>query len=94
MTLPPMIMLLRIGGKGRKGFPFLLPVGLVWPFVAALFALIVPLAVVVMMIRRRNARRIMRIAAFAWQVMLILCALRGLRVQVKDPTDNVDIGIW
>ncbi len=94
MTLPPMFVLIRIGKNGRRGFPLWLPILLAWPFIAAMGALAALLVVLVMLVKGSGARRIALIAIATWRVALVVCALRGLRVRVRDNDRPIDIGVW
>ena len=83
--IPVLLVHLRLGR-----LRLWLPVFLVWPLLLALFILVFPFAFIYSLLK-------LRLRAFqAWflgvpQVYSLLCALRGVRVLVRDPRTRFEI---
>ena len=81
MTIPPSIVWVQVAGRGGWGVPIILPVVLVWPVAVALWLVTLPVrAVVALALRRRGLGRSLLLGPPA--VFRVLCALRGLRLDV------------
>ena len=74
----PLLALLRVGRRGRRGFPLWIPLFLVWLLLAPLaLLLLLPFAVVCLALRVKPLLAL----SVGWQ---LLCGLRSTRVEVES----------
>ncbi len=91
MMLPPALVRVRVQGDERR-MRLWLPVFLLWPLLAALAALAVPVCALVAALQRR--RGLARLILLAVPLALyLLCSLRGLRVDVAGRDGRVFVSI-
>lgn len=90
MMWPPMLLVLRIESPGKKRLNLWLPLLLLWPLVLCLALLLLPLLVIVALClrTRQEGRRLLRMIG---QGYAACCALRGLRVEVRQGAEQVKI---
>jgi hypothetical protein len=88
MSWPPLLMHLRMKGYGMPSLSLWIPLFLIWPFVAVLFILLSPFLLVLLLVAFFMFS--VRLNPFELCVNLyqILCALRGLVVEVEVPRDR------
>ena len=88
MMLPPMIMRLRIGQEGHRGFSLWLPLFLILPIVLlfALAAYVLALAGAILLLRWRWVPFIFISPLYIYRC---ICALKGLQVNVEKPSEHV-----
>lgn len=89
MILPPAILRLSIVDNGRRVIGLWLPLFLLWPLMLAVVAALPVLMAVGLFIPRRM--RLRRALLSSWWWVTAFCALRGLRIDVKDRADRVYI---
>ena len=74
----PLLALLRVGRRGRRGFPLWIPLFLVWLLLAPLaLLLLLPFVIVCRALRLKPLLAL----AVGWQ---LLCGLRSTRVEVQS----------
>lgn len=88
--IPPILIKPHIAEGGKNKFRLWLPLFLIWPLMAALLALLSPIILIILMAIWVSAPRrpLFRSLAFSYQ---LLCALRGLEVEVVEPDSLVKI---
>ncbi|MCX6377784.1 MAG: hypothetical protein NTU88_17435, partial [Armatimonadetes bacterium] len=83
------ILRIRISEKGERGFRLWIPLFLFWP-VLVLVAFIAPVVIVASpRLRRRSSVKSVLMSGPCF--LEALCAVRGLRVDVRDEQDCVSI---
>lgn len=85
MILPPSILRLRLRRPKRRGVNLVLPLILIWPIVLALALVLWPVGLVVA-VRYGKLRAAVRALPC---VFIVMCALRGLRIDVVDAEERV-----
>lgn len=92
MMLPPATMRLRIVEGGRKKIGLWLPIFLLWPLLLVVVLLAVPLYLVLLLVSPfvPKANKVVKAIPAIYSV---ICALKGLTVDVKDENENVLIKI-
>jgi len=81
--IPPTLLRLHIAQTGNRGFRLWFPLILLWP----LFLLFLPLVLLAGLFTFHPLR-------FTAEIYQLLCALRGLMVDVRQPDNIVKIHIW
>jgi hypothetical protein len=90
----PLVLRLRIGSAGHKGFGLWLPFFLVWILLFAIFLLLLPLMILVEVVLSVAGKYIPVIRMF-WFALSIMTKLPGTEIHVKNPHGkNVDISIY
>ncbi|MHB0937293.1 MAG: hypothetical protein ACYDCO_21460 [Armatimonadota bacterium] len=89
MMLPPSIARIRIADEGRGRVNLWLPLILIWPVLLALGVVLAPLVLIAALATWSRYGRMLLYGGP--QLFVVLCALRGLRVQVADGRDQVCI---
>lgn len=91
MILPPVLVRVRVQGDERR-MRLWFPVFLLWPLLAVLAALAVPVCALAAALHRRRglARPILLAVPF---LLYLLCSLRGLRVDVTGGDGRVFVSI-
>ena len=92
MSLPPSYIRVRTTGGGRKRRNLRLPMILIWPLAAALWAALLPLILLVTLLcgRFRRAKALLMLGP---QAFGLYCALRGLHVHVEEAGGEVLVDI-
>lgn len=81
---PPLLMRLRIRGKGKRGFSLWIPLLLIWPFFLFFGLLLTPFVLIAAFVFE-----IGNLGEIFKQVYLVVCATRGLTVNVLDSNAEV-----
>lgn len=89
MMFPPSIARIRIVDEGRRGINLWLPLVLLWPVVLVLGLLLSPLVIIAALATWPRYGRLLLLGGP--RLFELLCALRGLRVQVEDGKDRVHV---
>lgn len=92
MIFPPSILRIRIVKKGKKKLGLWLPVFLLWPVILALLVLLLPLLFVLAICLRRGAKGRMIVGGLP-QLLVIACALRGLKVDVEEDDQRIQVSL-
>ena len=92
MIFPPSILRIRIVKKGKKKLGLWLPLFLLWPVILALLVMLLPLLFVLAICPRRGAEGGMIVAGLP-QVFVIACALRGLKVDVQEDDQQIQVSL-
>lgn len=85
MILPPSILRIRLRRRKRRGLNLILPLILIWPIVLALALVLWPVALVVAA-HYGKLRAAVRVLP---RVFLVMCALRGLRIDLADAEERM-----
>lgn len=103
MMLPPMVLKVNIQNQGKRGFSLWIPLFVVVPFLLILFILVLPLLLLAAVLgilalvasgRGEQLPRFMFLAMVAVpSFFAILCALRGLLVDIEGKSENVYISV-
>lgn len=90
MMLPPILMKLRIAEESKSKFALWIPLVLFWPFLLLLLVIILPFYIIAFigLIWTKKGRAILHIPFAFYE---LLCAVRGLHVDVNDKDDKVKI---
>ena len=89
MMWPPSILRIRIAEKPGRGFGLWVPLFLFWPLIV-LVAFIAPVVIVASpRLRRRSS--VNSVLLSGPYLLDAFCAVRGLRVDVRDEQDCVSI---
>lgn len=91
MMLPPTIMRLRIKEQGKTGIRLWLPVFMLWPLGLIFLALLFPFLVLLLLIRP-FVPEVARVFLAIRLIYEVLCALRGLSVEVQGEGQVVMVG--
>ena len=91
----PLVLRLRIGSAGHKGFGLWLPFFLVWILLFAIFLLLLPLMILVEVILAVAGKYIPVIGMF-WFALSLMTKLPGTEIHVGNSYRNnkVDISIY
>ena len=90
MMWPPIGMCFRIGGKGGGGFGIWLPLFVLWPAACLLAIFVVPCLMILRVVCWRGMA--LRAAIFLpGRLLAVLCALRGLRLDIRGNARSVYI---
>jgi hypothetical protein len=81
MTLPPSFLRVRIRRSGRLIRDLWLPLVLIWPLVAAMFVVVLPVVLIIAAVKGQ----LRCLWALVCSAVCLFCALRGLRVEVDEP---------
>ena len=85
MTLyPPLLMNLRMREKGKRGFSLWIPLLFLWPFVLFFALLLSPFLFVATFIFEIN-----HLGQIIKQLYLVVCASRGLSVNLLDSKSEI-----
>jgi hypothetical protein len=91
MIWPPSVLHLRIHNS-RRHFRLWLPLFLIWPLMLMIFLALSPLVLVLAVVLWPSGMG--KPLLFAGPVLFrVLCALRGLEVNVEQPSERVLISI-
>lgn len=88
MIFPPSILRIRTVKKGKKKLGLWLPVFLLWPVILGLLVLLFALAICL----RRGAKGRMILAGLP-QLFVAACALRGLKVDVEQDDQRIQVSL-
>ena len=89
MILQPSFLRVRIKNSKRR-FGLWLPLFLIWPLFALIALPLLPLALVLaVLLWRRGRGKALLLAAPA--LFRLFCALRGLLIEIENPTQRVSI---
>jgi len=92
MMWPPAILRLRIAQEGRRGFHLWIPLFLFWPLIV-LVPLLAPVVIAASpKLRRRTGVKLLLLSGPC--LLDAFCAVRGLRVDVRDEQGGVSIALW
>lgn len=81
---PPLLMRLRMKEKGKRGFSLWIPLLLVWPFVLFFALVLSPFVLIAAFVFEvGNLGEILK------QVYFVICATRGLTVNVLDSKSEI-----
>ena len=85
--IPPMMMWFRF-----RWFAFWLPLFILWPIALLLWLLFLPLVMLSMLVTGRISRfwRVIRLSLATYEVV---CAMRGLRIDVRTGTTTFQIAL-
>lgn len=87
MMWPPSVLRLRIHSR-RRHFGLWLPLFLIWPLLVVLFLLLSPLVLAVAIILwRTNWGKLLLLGGP--RLFFLFCALRGLKADVKNCSEQV-----
>jgi galactitol-specific phosphotransferase system IIC component len=89
MMRPPLFLRVRFHGK-RRGFGLWLPLFLIWPLFLAGALLLLPLVLLAAIILFPFGWSL-TVLMFGPLVLRVLCALRGLHVDIRDNKEQVYI---
>ena len=91
--MPPALLYLRVPRPGRRTLALWLPIFVLWPFVGVLAAVACAAlpAVLLVAVPFGKAGVVLRCARLLPCVLSLLCALRGLRVQVAEQGRHFEI---
>ena len=92
MMWPPSILRIRIAEKPGRGFGLWVPLFLFWPLLV-LVPLLAPVVIVASpRLRRRSS--VKSVLLSGPYLLDAFCAVRGLRVDVRDEQGGVSIALW
>lgn len=92
MMFPPSILRLRIHNKQHK-FGLWLPLFLLWPLLLVLGILLLPLLLIAAVILSYRGWGIPLLLTGP-AIFGLLCALRGLKVEIGQNSEQVFISLW
>ena len=92
MIVPPAVLRVRIVEHGRRKVALWIPIFVIWPALVHLAVVSVPLIPVLFAVGLffRNVRVALQ---GGWHLFQALCALRGLRVEVRDDEEDILVHI-
>ena len=88
MIFPPMWFRIKIRQTGGHNFGLWLPLFLIWPIVLVLAILLFPFVLIVSIFQLLAGRRKLLILIFP-RFCSVICALRGMKVDVQSPDETV-----
>ena len=91
MIFPPSILRVRIVESGRRKLSLLLPLFMLWPLAVVLWLLALPILLLAAAVRWRLARPLL---IGPVRMFVIFCRLRGLRLEVSGPKDEVIVRMF
>jgi len=89
MIFPPSIARMQIIDEGQRRINLWLPLLLIWPVLLALGIVLAPLVLIAALATWPRYGRLLLFGGP--QLFGVLCAMRGLQVQVKDGSHRVNI---
>jgi len=89
MMFPPSIARILVTGEGSRKVNLWLPLILAWPLLLVLGLLLAPLVLIAALATWPRYGRTLLYGGP--QLFCVLCAMRGLRIQVVDGRDHVNI---
>jgi hypothetical protein len=91
-VIPPLVMRLKVQQGSGRGVGLWLPVFLLWIVLVAIVLPLLPLlliADVILALRRSKVS----LTGILWGVWNVLCAMRGLRVEVKGANRRDEVHV-
>jgi hypothetical protein len=92
MMCPPLVLAIRLKGRDRKSLRLWLPVVVLWPTALALGLALAPVALIVALVAR-GWRFTGKAVAAVPRAYTVLCALRGVRIDVGGESEHVYMSI-
>ena len=89
MTFPPSLLRVRVRQPGRRTRRIWLPLILLWPLAIAIFVVLLPILLIV----AAAGGNLRKFLVLTWRSFGLLCALRGLHVEVDEPDESVFVSI-
>jgi len=88
MSIPPLIMRLRVKREGRMGIRLWLPLFLVYPFLAVLVLLLLPLLILaaLLLLPLGWSRAVILVCPRLYGV---ICALKGLKADIQGEDERI-----
>lgn len=88
--MPPWLMHLAFKNPEGRGFGLWFPLFILWPLalLVVLPIMVLWLAAAVVLVWARQGRYILSVP---WLIYGVICAMRGLVVQVREDRQNIDI---
>ena len=93
MICPPLLLRIHVEERGRRKFGLWLPLGLLWPPLLVLAFLALPILIGIAVIATWRGKRLAMLRATP-QLLMVLCALRGLQVHVRSRRELVHLALW
>ena len=93
MMFPPSVLRLRVAEHGQKKIRLWVPLFLLWPIAIVFVVLLTPLVLIAALVmwNRDEGRILLRLGPRLFE---LLCAMRGLKVHVENPKEQVYITFW
>jgi hypothetical protein len=93
MSIPPVIVSIRVREEGHRGFRIWLPLFLVWPFLFVLWVLALVVAIVVDALLFVSGQRYHHYSKLLVWFFETSCDLRGLKVYVDGVDSTVAVTV-
>jgi hypothetical protein len=93
MSIPPVIVSIRVRERGHRGFRIWLPMFLLWPFVFVLWVLALVVAIVVDTVLFVSGQRYHHYSKLLVWFFETSCDLRGLKVYVDGVDSTVAVTV-
>ena len=95
MIFPPSILRIRRSGGRKRPRNLWIPLIVIWPILVALWAAVLPLlailALLLWVLHKRDRGKALMLGPP--RLFLLLCRLRGLHVNVENPTERILIRV-
>lgn len=86
----PIVLWVQIDQPGQRKINLWLPLVLLWALLFILLLLLLPLLLLAWCVLSRRMEPLRMIG----QGYAVCCALRGLRINVRDGRENINIACW